>query len=94
MINASMHAVKSHLFPETATTSPHESSITAIRTVKTPFDFDNVGFSKSTVIGGKCGRTVRFVCCAECEFGPLGVQDVSSGSDTPIYVDTSRLKLN
>ncbi|KAK9473206.1 uncharacterized protein V1510DRAFT_415413 [Dipodascopsis tothii] len=34
------------------------------------FDFDNIGFTKTTVV--EDGRHVKFLTCADCDRGPLG----------------------
>ena len=47
------------------------------------FDFDNIGFSKplnSTAETGIVDENLtglRYLCCADCEEGPLGIQDSS-----------------
>ena len=47
--------------------------------IKDIFDFENVGFSRDV------GGTVKFLSCADCENGPIGWQDLKSGS---IYLCT------
>lgn len=49
-----------------------------------PFDFDNIGFSKplEDIAPNSLKRNtyagMRFLCCAECEIAPLGFQDVNN----------------
>ena len=57
-------------------------------TVGDIFDFDNVAFSKPTSAGGTDG--LRFLCCAECETGPVGYA-ILDGPAPVIIVDRQRV---
>jgi hypothetical protein len=45
-----------------------ESSENGFWMVKSPFDFDNIGFSKTAM------ENMKFLSCADCDLGPLGFQ--------------------
>lgn len=44
------------------------------------FSFENVGFSKTLNETG-----VKYLCCADCELGPLGYHDTTN-NDTKEYL--------
>eukprot|EP00118_Oscarella_pearsei_P026311 m.309752 g.309752 ORF g.309752 m.309752 type:complete len:129 (+) comp47612_c0_seq1:153-539(+) len=50
--------------------------------VRDLFTFENVGFSNTV-------GTVKYLCCADCEIGPIGWHDV--GDKTRYYVSVSRV---
>ncbi|XP_065827508.1 guanine nucleotide exchange factor MSS4-like [Oscarella lobularis] len=47
------------------------------------FTFENVGFSNTV------GGTVKYLCCADCEMGPIGWHDI--GDRTRYYVAVLRV---
>ncbi len=58
---------------------------------KDPFDFDNVGFSKALTSDIQAGREgMRYLCCADCDFAPIGLQDTLL--DGVIVVPIDRLR--
>eukprot|EP01087_Luapelamoeba_hula_P024437 TRINITY_DN92_c3_g1_i1.p1 TRINITY_DN92_c3_g1~~TRINITY_DN92_c3_g1_i1.p1 ORF type:complete len:134 (-),score=16.74 TRINITY_DN92_c3_g1_i1:229-630(-) len=51
------------------------------------FDFENIGFTK--VVDG--ATNVRYLTCADCERGVLGIQEQTEESQ-PIYLTTHRVR--
>ena len=51
-----------------------EESAAGFWQVKTPFDFENIGFSKDLKSSG-----LKYLGCGDCDLCPLGFQDLQSG---------------
>lgn len=79
--------------PEIGETLQHSSpSATGFVAVRDPFDFDNVGFTKSLAAGDAARHGLRYLSCAECDLAPLGVQDTRTAGN-PILLARDRVKL-
>jgi hypothetical protein len=68
---------------------------TAYWQFQSPFDFDNVGFSKAlepaaTAAGSSVVEGMRYLSCADCDYAPLGFQDMLL--DGVILVPADRLR--
>ena len=59
-----------------------EECLTQFYCVKDMFDFDNVGFTKDV-------GEFKFLCCADCEIGPIGYHKKSDGTS---YVALARIR--
>ena len=53
--------------------------------VNTMMDFENVGFTMTVE------NRIKYLCCADCEGGPLGIQLLDSASPQACYVAAGRV---
>lgn len=61
--------------------------------VSDPFDFDNVGFTKSVVSVKPIHNGLRYLSCADCDLAPLGVQDTRTAGNL-IFLSLDCIKLS
>ena len=55
------------------------------------FDFDNVAFSKPTSSNTDRQTALRYLCCAECERGPIGYASLENPNGKIIVLDQSKV---
>ncbi|KAJ1348908.1 hypothetical protein KIN20_004315 [Parelaphostrongylus tenuis] len=61
-----------------------KEAVTGFWIVKDMYDFENVGFTKSD-------EGVKYLVCADCEYGPIGFLDAESKLH---YVSNARVSSN
>ncbi|KAI3641589.1 hypothetical protein MIR68_000377 [Amoeboaphelidium protococcarum] len=62
--------------------------------LKDAFQFENIGFSKTVTAQQDSVREgMKYLICADCEYGPLGFQDTrQTGTSCGIYLAANRVK--
>ncbi|KAJ3369724.1 hypothetical protein GGF31_005029 [Allomyces arbusculus] len=65
---------------------PVDAIDTRYYAVPSMMHFENVGFSKTV------GNGVKYLCCADCDLGPLGFMRTAPGHSPTCYLKVARLR--